>query len=76
MDHISPYMQAMSKTIYWGKLRIILDLDGTMENLIGKSLACKNIFIDILVVQVTSDSLMMYQLHELAKRMDLTLRSE
>ena len=46
---------------------MILDIDGTitiptLENLIGKSLACKNIFIDTLVVQVTGDSLMMYQL--------------
>ena len=36
---------------YTGKLRVILDIDGTitsptLENLIGKSLACKNIFID------------------------------
>ena len=51
-----------------GKLPMILDIDGTfisptLESLIGKSLACKNIFIDILVVQVTGDSLMMYQLH-------------
>ena len=47
---------------------MILDIDGTitspiLESLIGKSLACKNIFIDTLVVQVTGDSLMMYQLH-------------
>ena len=46
---------------------MILDIDGTitspiLESLIGKSLACKNIFIDTLVVQVTRDSLMMYQL--------------
>ena len=46
---------------------MILDIDGTitspiLESLIGKSLACKNIFIDTLVVQVTGDSLMMYQL--------------
>ena len=46
---------------------MILDIDGTitippLENLIGKSLACKNIFIDTLVVQATGDSLMMYQL--------------
>ena len=47
---------------------MILDIDGTIisptiESLIGKSLACKNIFIDILVVKVTGDSLMMYKLH-------------
>ena len=51
-----------------GKLRMILDVDGIiaspiLESLIGKSLACKNIFIDTLVVQVTGYSLMMYQLH-------------
>ena len=51
-----------------GKLPMILDIDGTiisatLESLIGKSLACKNIFKDTLVVQVTVDSLMMYQLH-------------
>ena len=47
---------------------MILDIDGTitspiLEKLIRKSLACKNIFIDNLVVQVTGDSLMMDQLH-------------
>ena len=47
---------------------MILDTDGTitspfLESLIGKSLACKNIFIDTLVAQVTGDSLMMHQLH-------------
>ena len=47
---------------------MILDIDGTitspiLESLIGKSLACKSIFIDTLVDQVTGDSLMMYQLH-------------
>ena len=36
----------------------MIDIDGTtaspiLESLIGKSLACKNIFIDTLVVQVT-----------------------
>ena len=51
-----------------GKLRMILDIDGTitsptLKNLIGKSLACKNIFIDTLVVKFTGDSIMMYQLH-------------
>ena len=45
---------------------MILDTDGTitsptLENLIGMSLACKNNFIDTLVLQVTGDSLMMYQ---------------
>ena len=38
---------------------MILDIDGTvtsptLESLIGKSLACKNIFINTLVVEVTS----------------------
>ena len=33
------------------------------KSLIEKSLACKTIFIDILVVQVTGDSIIMYQLH-------------
>ena len=47
---------------------MILHTDGTItspivESLIGKSLACKNIFIDTFVVQDTGDSLMMYQLH-------------
>ena len=47
---------------------MILDIDGAitspiLENLIGKSLACKNIFIDTLVVQVTGNCLMMYELH-------------
>ena len=45
-----------------------LDMDGTiksptLDNLIGKSLTCKNIFIDTLVVHVTWDYLMMDQLH-------------
>ena len=35
----------------------------TLENLTGKSLAYKNIFIDTLVVQVTRDPLMMYKVH-------------
>ena len=40
---------------------MILDIDGaitspTLEGLIGKSLACKNIFINTLGVQVTGDS--------------------
>ena len=48
-------MQAMSETIILGKLPMILDIDGTiisptLESLIGKSLACKNIFIDTLVI--------------------------
>ena len=34
-----------------------------LESLIGKSLTCKNILMDILLVQVTGDSLMMYELH-------------
>ena len=47
---------------------MILDIDGTitnptLENLIRNSLASKNIFIDTLVVQITWDSLTMYQLH-------------
>ena len=47
---------------------MILGIDGTiislmLESLIGKSLACKNIFIVTLVVQFTQDSFMMYQLH-------------
>ena len=47
---------------------MVLDIDGTitsptLENLMGKSLACKNTFIDTLVVQITGDSLIMYQLH-------------
>ena len=67
MYHISPNMQAKSEAIYTDIFRY-LDIDGTitspiLESLIGKSLACKNIFIDTLVVQVTGDSLMMYQLH-------------
>ena len=50
---------------YTQKLRMILDIDGTitspiLESLIGKSLACKNAFTDTLVAQVTWDSLMMY----------------
>ena len=45
---------------------MVLDIDGTitspvLESLIGKSLACKDIFIDNLVVLVTEDSLMMYR---------------
>ena len=47
---------------------MILDIDATitsptLENLTGKILACKNTFIDTLVIQVTGDCLMMYQLH-------------
>ena len=47
---------------------MILDINETitsptLASLIEKSLSCKNIFIDTLVVQVTGDSLMMYQLH-------------
>ena len=57
---------------------MILDIDETitsptLESFIGKSLACKNIFIDTLVVQVTRDSLMMYQLHQLTKWIDQSL---
>ena len=53
---------------YTGETTNDFNIDGTiisptLESLIGKSLACKNIFIDTLVVQVTGDSLMMYQLH-------------
>ena len=60
-------MQANSEAIYTDIFRF-LDIDRTitspiLESLIGKSLACKNIFIDTFVVQVTGDSLMMYQLH-------------
>ena len=51
MYHSSPHIQAMSKKNILGKLRMILDLDGTMENLIGKSLACKNISIYTLIVR-------------------------
>ena len=63
-----------------GKLRMILDIDGTITNptlgnLIRKSLECKNIFIGFLLVQVTEESLMMYQLHYLTKRLDQTLRN-
>ena len=59
---------------------MILDIDGTvtsptLESLIGKSLACKNIFIDTLVVEVTRDSFMIYQLHYSTKQMDQTLRN-
>ena len=59
---------------------MILDIDGTvtsptLESLIGKSLACKNIFIDTLVVEVIRDSFMMYQLHYSTKQMDQTLRN-
>ena len=55
-----------------GKLCIILDIDGTLAspilvNLIGRSLACKNIFTDTLVVHITRDSLMMYQIHYVTK---------
>ena len=44
---------------------MILDIDGTiinptLESLIGKSVTCKNIFIDTSVVQVTGVSLMTY----------------
>ena len=51
-----------------GKLRMILDIHGaitspTLENLMKNSLECKSIFIDILVVQVTWDSLMMYRVN-------------
>ena len=40
---------------------MILDIDGTvtsptLEGLIGKSLECKNIFVDTLVVQFAGDS--------------------
>ena len=47
---------------------MILDIDGTitssaLENPIRKSHACKKIFINTLVFQVTWDSLIMYQLH-------------
>ena len=57
-----------------------LDIDGTitspaLENLIGKILACKSTFIDTLVVKVTGDSLMIYQLHSLTKRMGQTLKN-
>ena len=59
---------------------MILDIDGTvtsptLESLIGKSLACKNIFIDTLVVEVIRDSFMMYQLHYSTKQVDQTLRN-
>ena len=52
---------------YTQKLRMILDVDGTITSpilgsLIGKSLAGKNTFTDTLVAPVTWDSLMMYQL--------------
>ena len=47
---------------------MILEIDGkitssTLENLIGKSLACNDTFIYTLIVQFTGDFLMMYQLH-------------
>lgn len=59
---------------------MILDIDrtitsSTLENLIGKRLSCKNLFVDTLVVQVRKDSLIMYQSHELTKQMDPTLRN-
>ena len=59
-------MQAISETTYWDNFNIHATVqDATITNqaignFLGKSLACKNIFIDILVVQVTQDSLMMY----------------
>ena len=67
MYHISPiiYLHIHASNVrnnILGKLRMILDTDGTiispiLESLIGKSLACKNIFIDTLVVQVTENYL-------------------
>ena len=62
------------------KLLIILGIDGAttspiIGNLIESSLACKNIFIDTLVIQVTRDSLLMHQLHYLIKRIDQTLKN-
>ena len=53
---------------YTGNTTDDLDTDGTitsptLENMIGKSLACKDTFIDTLLLRVTWDFLMMYQLH-------------
>ena len=67
MYHISQTCKQCQKQ-YTGETMDDLDMDGTiksptLENLIGKSLTCKNIFIDTLVVHVTWDYLMMYQLH-------------
>ena len=64
----SPNMQKKVRNNILGKLQMILDIGGTItsptiENLIGKSLACKNIFTETLVASVTWDSLMLYQLH-------------
>ena len=59
---------------------MILDIDGKItspntDNLIGKSLAYTNIFLDTLVVQVTGNCSMMHQLHQLTKWMDQILRN-
>ena len=56
MCHISEHASNVRNNIL-GKLWMILDKDGTITspiliNLIGRSLACKNMFLDTLVVQV------------------------
>ena len=56
MCHISEHASNVRNNIL-GKLWMILDKDGTITspiliNLIGRSLTCKNMFLDTLVVQV------------------------
>ena len=56
MCHISEHASNVRINIL-GKLWMILDKDGTITspiliNLIGRSLTCKNMFLDTLVVQV------------------------
>ena len=69
MIDVSYISYHLSNFIYniLGKLRMVLDIDRlitipNLENLIRKSLVCKDIFIDTLVSQVTCDSLKMYKL--------------
>ena len=58
MYHITPKYASNVTNNILGKLQMILDIDG-IGNLIEKSPACKNIFIETLVVQTTRDFLMM-----------------
>ena len=56
MCHISEHASNVRNNIL-GKLWMILDKDGTITspiliNLVGRSLTCKNMFLDTLVVQV------------------------
>ena len=58
MYHITPKYASNVTNNILGKLQMILDIDG-IGNLIEKSPAYKNIFIETLVVQTTRDFLMM-----------------